>query len=257
MGERMELTRQQKHDVLLDKWEKQYSDSDRKFVRDGVFDWQSWEKASPRILFLLKETPNEYDTKDTWSVMDLWKDYLDGMVNTESKYHKRRFPVALKRMMYWTFAVNNLFSDHLSYYHKIKLLNKNNKHDLYHSLIKNTSVVNINKNAGSNRTNMEKLKENYNLYKKFVHNQIDILAPDLVVCGYTFNIINNSLFGKDKIEYVSDLVYIYNHNTIVVNYWHPSNRYPDFMNYHTLLSVLRTACNYNKTVYRILENGSS
>ncbi len=67
---------QQKIDALLKDWESSMPKYHDSFIGDGIINEDEYQKASPKILFIMKEPNDKSQTK--WSFQELWNDKLKG-----------------------------------------------------------------------------------------------------------------------------------------------------------------------------------
>ena len=75
--------------------------------------------------------------------------------------------------------------------------------------------------------------------------QLELCDPTVIICGYTSSILESIMDCKNKHD-SSNLSYHISsngHDVLVINYWHPANRYPDLMNYYGLMGIYHTALN--------------
>lgn len=100
------------------------------------------------------------------------------------------------------------------------------------------AYINLSKMPAFEKTDPDKLKKKYNdNWRDIVHDQIDFLNPDVIVCGSTFDILRyyDEFFSPENIvsknhPYIAGdgkiESYIYNYdgskNRLVINAYHPS-----------------------------------
>ena len=79
-----------------------------------------------------------------------------------------------------------------------------------------------------------------------LYEQLQIVDPTVIVCGYTIQCLNRILpvAVKERAGQSPNLYYwteINQHPVLILDYWHPSNQYPDFMNYYGLVGAYQQA----------------
>lgn len=192
------------------------------FIRDGIVDEKTWNNNNhKKIVFVLKEA---YTTQNNWSLTD-W------VLNS-----KPSKPI-WRRIIEWTYGIQNTdFNNIPKYASQIYEKNK----DL---LFQQIALVNLKKSGGKSSSINEEIK-GYAIEDKLeLKKQLEIISPDIIVCGSTFNTLNHIYDDKicPKDSYCDNRFYYTNiisgKDTLVIDYYHPSNRYPALFNYYTLASI--------------------
>lgn len=231
-------------DTLFEQWKNSYDEDNRnRLCKDGLMlkpdeslnvD-QLWEEAPRRVMFLLKDCPDGWgwDTRELLSKFD-----KEGKIAnlTEPFYQK------IAKLFY------GLLENKFDYRVNDRIVNANlNK-------VKETwktiplAFLEAKKLAGGPTCEGNVLKEALNRDKVFLKKEIDILAPNIIVCcdgeGIMFDFITNEYFGtpdwkydkrypfwddKKQEEYFKPgvtmqcrLRYYKQRNLIVINSYHPS-----------------------------------
>lgn len=219
-------------EILFKEWERskgtvgavEIDHSTGVFVKDGVVCPDEWFSQSIRPLFLLKEA---HGGESDW---DLINSYL---LNEDYKTTN-----LWKRVSIWTKGIFNSTSEKIERF-------DNDDVDVKHfsnKYLRKIAVVNIKKSKGESSSQ----KDNIESYAKFdkarLKQQIEICDPTIIVCGYTASMLNMVMDVADA----SSGAYSYHikvkgHDVLVLNYWHPANRYPDLMNYYGLMGIYQEA----------------
>lgn len=216
-------------DELFDIWEKRHRDAGHKrFIRDGIVDEKWWfEKQSvPKICFFLKEArtkeekynlTNDLREKEPWR---LWQ-----------------------RVAVWTQAIQMAFSGERAYdEEKIKLKS--------HDAVKQIAVVNVKKSDGMPESKGDDLWKYVNDDKDLLKKELEIINPDIIVCGYTLELLEAVLDAKGneknanpdiRFEKIRDTMYGFWKDKLVIDYYHPACHYPNRVNYYALMSICRMA----------------
>ena len=144
-----------------------------------------------------------------------------------------------KKVAMWTQAIYNSFSKNISDYPDKK----------FQATIQNIAVVNIKKSNGEKKSNNEDLQQFINLDKERIKKEIELINPDIIICGKTFYFLEQIL--DDIKKYDNSLIAKWK-NILIIDYYHPAARYPNKVNYYSLLSIGKIA--QEKYNFRILKN---
>lgn len=218
------------HEQLLAECRSRSHHSNRQFISDGAIDFDRWGRKR-KVLFLLKEAyDNDVDRQD-WdlceAIREKWKGPKYKMWHLVAKWcfgiqeaSYEKFPSLLQ--------VESAASEHLA------------------EALLSAAIVNIKKSDGSSKSDRDDLGWFYERDKDVLKSQIELLAPEIIVCGYTWDIVRELWPDAKKVEQHSDLVWEIPRLGRAVDFWHPANQYPNLLNYHGLLSVLNQAGTFGK-----------
>lgn len=203
-------------------------DHSKVFIRDGVVNEKVWygENNKKRILFVLKEA---YGGVAAWSLADELK---------------RRAPWSSiwKRVAEWTYGIQNTTGDKIARYEPASIsMSENNE------WLNQIAVVNMKKSGGTSSSKYEEILLYADYDKLELRKQIEIIDPEIIVCGSTFSAINslydNQIRTKeiycDNWYYFTDV--IGGKNRLVIDYYHPANHYPALLNYYGLINIYQQA----------------
>ena len=216
------------HRILLEEWrEHRQGHGGQVFCEDGPIDPKRWSKVRRRVLFLLKEA---YTDDEDWNLSD----WVRG--NDLRKLGNMWWNVG-----YWAYGIHRLENDHIptvpwtldgisTVEHETNI-----KESLYGS-----AIVNVKKSDGNHRSDMNDLQRYVNMDRHLIEKQIQILKPQIIVCGYTWHLVKNEVWPNSSIERISHQVYSVD-SMIALDYWHPSYRIPSVMKYYTALLLLQKA----------------
>ena len=207
------------HKKFLEDWQKRPRYKNKEFVSDGPIDWERWNKTERRVLFLAKEV-NAGESKN-WSLPEtircVWKGPMNKIWWTAG---------------YWAYGIHRLKRDSIPPNPKCEKL----WDDVRESFL-STAVVNIKKREGGPSSDDDDLikyvHEDGDLLKK----QVESLSPNFVVCCNTWHLVKDVWSNAEK---VSEQVYKID-DMLVLDFWHPANRFPDVMNYYSVLVLLQQA----------------
>lgn len=210
----------QELDDLFDRWEKKHKEAGyERFIRDGIVDENWWlqEQTLPKICYFLKEAR----TKEEHYVLvqDLYK-------------HE---PWRLwQRVAVWSQAIYAACGGVREYEEEVIKRNS-------HEAIRQCSVVNIKKSNGMNKSDeadlLKYLSEDYKELKE----ELEIINPDVIVCGYTFGMLRKVLKDELDADRTGDVMYGFWKDKLVIDYYHPACHYPNRVNYYALMSICQVA----------------
>lgn len=196
---------------LFQRWRQSYGISLlNNFNEDGISEENEeyWDGARRKVLFLLKDT-NKFvgDFRDalrgkSWSVLGHW---AYGLQNTEVSYLPP-FPSAQKP-------------------------------ENCEPAWKASAIMNLKKSPGKDQSNMEVIRRIAQQDKDFIKEEIDIIQPDIVVCGATFGIAKEIIRGLDSNPIDPDGSCFKLGGMVWINYCHPSARCPRALMYYGLMSI--------------------
>ncbi|MDD7456880.1 MAG: hypothetical protein PUK83_00380 [Clostridia bacterium] len=211
---------------LIEKWQdsdfkneskKVKNESKYVFVLDGILKPDEWAKQRVKLLFVLKEA---YDSSEkqkvglnAWDEME-WISKKTGIINGKN--------TTWRRIYQWTKAIleGKNYSE----------LPKPNWDD---GTLDKIAVINIKKFNGESRSENQNLIDHAERHSKELLRQIELINPDVIVCGYTCWLLDIVL-GKENREIIrktkSDLLKyktrsLFKDNkkeVIVIDFWHPA-----------------------------------
>lgn len=210
------------HKAVLEKWRSRPPHDTETFVSDGPIDPELWLKIEPRVLFLAKEAHGEVGPGETWD--------LPKLVREEWKGPKYKFWWTLG---YWAYGIQRLTGGPISSNPKDRHLSK----EVTESVLA-SAVVNIKKSCGRTSSSDDDLRRYVKTDGDLLKQQVACLSRHVVVCCKTWGLVNKFLWPSA--EEISERVYNID-GMLVLDFWHPANRYPDVMNYYTVVVLLHRA----------------
>lgn len=203
-------------DVLLNEWRSQVVREAGHFVEDGAVCQESWSKAKLRVLFLLKE-PNGYKGEHG-PLNELLR--KAATTNPGSAMWDRPTFHNIGR---WAYGLAN-------YSHGAPGYQEANK--AYKTAVLECAYINIKKSSGGARATKE-VAVHAAKYAAFLRRQVDLLAPDIVVCGGTYSILKEHVYPH--MTKVSPRIHK-DGDRIFINAFHPGCRAKREMVYEQVLS---------------------
>jgi len=200
---------------LFEKWEENVPEYKGKFIRDGIIEEQFYNKSSMKILFIAKE-PNDPKQEEAWDFREWWK--------TEIKF------TFSYRIAEWSYGLLNNFPAFDEIW---------NKFELYNDAIRSIAFMNIKKSGGIGyseiKTIIEHLKKNIN----FIHEQIEIIRPEIIITGTSKDELRNALFPNlDWIKSGYNIDIAKYKKSKVIDFYHPSSLTPPAASYSLLQNIV-------------------
>ena len=226
--------------MIFPEWKKQkiHQGEGKIFIKDGIIDPEKWNNAPVKILFLLKEAYEKQDKKED-------QEYCQWVRGLKSLHGQS---TTWKRMSEWIYGIfklkehGKLFEFPKDKYCDDKDKSFDDKDRLEY--LRSVAVVNIKKSNGKSGSAKEDLEEYIESDWTFLKKQMDYIDPELIVYG------NLPCFLWEKLNFsgaeeISEWVY-FKEGKFIVNFWHPSNRFPKKMSYYALCSALEISGVLNK-----------
>ena len=210
------------------------------YVEDGVIAPEVWFSQKVRPLFLLKEA---YGEGEDWSLVNQL------MPPKEDK--KKSCGATWRKVTQWTYGILGTDTTHIPVFdsHAIPKPKYGNE------MLKHVAVVNVKKTQGEPNSKMEEINEAAKADRLELQKQIALCNPTVIICGYTVSSLNMIMTGefdsgiKDYSCPNQNWYYKFELNgqeIIVIDYYHPSNQFPDLLNYYALMQIYQLALKDNR-----------
>ncbi len=200
---------------LFDSWETEVGEYTSKFVRDGIIYEDLFEKASPKILFMMKE-PNNPDQK-SGDFRKWWKDELKGSFDI--------------RLAEWSYGLLNNFPPYDSIWMSGHQAALNSIHKI--------AFMNIKKSGGKSVSNEAEMNQHARQNKNYIHHQISIIDPEIIVLGWTWESLRTTIFPNLSWKDSGHGARIARFNTIkIIDFIHPSSRTSAPATYYFLKTIV-------------------
>ena len=224
-------------ELLFQEWKNKMpsddiSHSKNVFIRDGIVCPEQWFSQKVRPLFLLKEA---YNGTDDW---DLIQDHL--LTRAKTGPH-----ITWKRVAQWTRGLLHTSSTYLC-----PFTDEASMHYLGNEDLRQVAVVNVKKSAGAKSSSQDIILRYAEYDRAELRREITLIDPTIIICGYTISALNIIMGYNIKERYNPNLYYLMqlnDHDVIVLDYYHPSNRHPDVMNYYGLMGIYQQALIYQRS----------
>jgi len=178
------------------------------FISDGIAYPEIWFKNEIRPLFVLKEAYDSSGNKEPWNevkefIVEAKHEPIKGTSKTWKKlclWSHNIFEAPIEQVVYWD--------------------------DKY---LKQIAVINIKKYGGRNPSENNDLEWHAGEYAKKIYQQIALIKPTVIICGYTgwlLDIVWKETGKGEKIRTSPKgrlhLVKTEDINAVLIDFWHPS-----------------------------------
>jgi hypothetical protein len=206
------------HEDLLETWSLEPHHQGQCFIKDGIIDNGRWRSVDLKVLLLLKEGRDSGSSR-TW---DLRKYVRESDPN----------PGTLRNAAYWCYAIQHikrgtlpglpLASERTAEYRKAV------------EALRSSAIVNIKKSNGQSSSSPDDIASYAMRDKKLIQRQIQLIAPKIIICGYTWRFVEDWWPGKvrlhDGVWQVGQRVFI--------DFWHPSFPVSEDLKYYALAGLI-------------------
>lgn len=186
-------------EALFAEWKKLVLDEADHFVEDGIIDPEMWNQASKKILFILKET-NDFKGSISKLIHDASTIRPQSGLWGSPTFHN---------IGRWAYGLLN-YPQSVSAY---KIANNNRK-----KAVLSCSFINLKKTTGG-RTATKTVDESAKKYSSYLRRQIEIIDPDIIVFGGTYQIVKDNVI--QELVRVSPRIHHFG-NIVCVNANHPA-----------------------------------
>lgn len=210
------------HEKLLDEWAQQHHHVGKGFVRDGIIDPNKWKYVQCRVLFINKEAYDDKKPNQDWDLRELIRD------NWKGPAFKIWWLIA-----YWAYAIHNWKSCRIP-----QMPNTKEEYELASKALLSSAAINVKKSDGKKSSDNDEINDYVKKDGIFIKKQIELIDPQIIICGNVWEHIKEHIWPEATERY--HMVYKAD-KYIFIDLWHPSNPYPNNLNYYTLCAVLHAS----------------
>lgn len=189
-------------------------------IYDGIINIKEYEKASVKILWILKEG-NENNPQEE-------RDHRDFHTNVAAYYSG------------WKSTYKNIILPTYGILHNLEYKDLPTLNDdatvKEECVLKKIALININKTGGGSKANSSVIEDNYTKHKDVLLQQIDGIVPDVIInCSRVnrlfddvskiYNLSKKKYDFRPEFDYVVD--YAQSPKKLLINYWHPGAHMTD------------------------------
>jgi hypothetical protein len=192
-------------------------ENDRYIISDGIMQPDEYFKKEIRLAWVLKEAYDEEDgTGGGWSYFDLY-DKVDFNISKNQTF---------KQIIKTSYSIHNEF---------IKYENIGEIDFEMKQIIKNIAIINTQKLPAKNysKTLPKDLQESINKYSDLLETQLDLINPNVIIFGGTFQYYKDLLKIEDSEIVKGNVWYISKEDKLYIIAYHPAqtqNSKKDYMN---------------------------
>ena len=202
----------------------------RQPIYDGVCDIQGYLQVRPKIMWVLKEghdSPGEDDNLGYgggFSLVDCIENYKqNGLLRQNPTYRKLSY-------VSYSIAKSIQFCDHPDI---------NEAEDEYAKVVKKCAMLNVSKMPSLTRSDMSKLKEEYEIWRDIFIDQIKTYDADVMIFGSTLDIVKKDLhLDMEKFVQYNGFSILSKGKQLFVDSYHPAYRYAGNEYWALLVSVI-------------------
>lgn len=206
------MTKNERLNKLFKKWEWAIRNGGKAFISDGIIDESKYERAGTKILFIGKE-PHDTALVSAWDFREEWAKDPDWK-------HARQ----CKR---WAYGILNDFP-----------VWEEAKEPPENTLLQ-VACMNVKKTGGGSSSIRAEIEHHVRAHAEHIRTQVEIIDPDIIIGGLRgWGIWDILLPGLNHITVESIGVFHWG-RAKVIDFYHPSNRYPHAMSYALLGRIMR------------------
>jgi len=199
---------------LFKEWKKRVPENN---VWDGIIDEKLFNEANKKILFITKEPNNP--KQEAYDFREWWKDEI-------------KYAFSL-RIAEWSYGI---FNDFLPEYDEIWKNEESVKKALW-----SIAFMNIKKVGGGGKSKFDRIMYHVKKSYDFIHREIDIIDPEIIILGITWKEIRTELFPdlewKDSGYDIAIAKY---KKTKIIDFYHPSSRNAPAAAYSLMQNIIRS-----------------
>jgi hypothetical protein len=209
-------SKNQQLDELFNKWEISIPEYKGQFIYDGIINEEFYLLSNPKILFITKESNNPLHKPGDFR--SWWQD--------EIKYGFSY------RIAEWAYGIQNNFPQYDEIWRKKGSAKK---------AINQIAFMNIKKNGGGGSSHYDDIMDHLKLNFQLIHQQINIIDPDIIILGLSWRDVRDNLFPEAKwINSGYDVPISKINNYKVIDFYHPSSRNAPAAAYSLLQNIIQS-----------------
>lgn len=200
------------------------------FISDGPIDEGIWSDrtSGKHIMFLLKEA---YGDSTGWSLNE-WLNETGPSTNI------------WYRVVEWTYGISNTTATEIAKYSPSEISFEVPK-SCPNEWLGQIAVMNIKKSGGKSSSDYDEILAYAKADEAELIREIEIIDPDIIVCGGTIEALDYLAGDTIKKERCDNWFYYTNafggRERLVLDYYHPANRYPALLNYYGITNIYQQA----------------
>ena len=197
---------------LFNRWRNSKKEYIGNFSEDGIIDEKQWNNSSKKVLVVLKET-NDYSNDLRALIRDHWKGTKNYLWQNVGR---------------WAYGIQKTT--------KTFIPGRSDADAHRNEALLSSAVINLKKTKGGSNSDMNEVRKYAIEDANFIREEIDLINPEVIICGYTFGIVKEILEINSPSLNNEHRIFSFN-NRKFINYWHPAAYYPADMSYYALLAL--------------------
>jgi len=214
----------EKLDELISQWARRHLHQGRCFIKDGIIDADRWKTTAPKVLALLKEGRHE-GLSTSWDLREY--------IRKDIRENGRLTGPALKNTSYWCYAIHHVARGRLRGF-PVGTAALDQAVELFLS----SALVNIKKSGGKAQSSFAELAEYARADGDLLRQQIELIDPDIVICGYTWPHVKH-LWPEAKNAAFEGVWRV--GRRVFLDFWHPGHRIADDLKYYAFACLLQNS----------------
>lgn len=183
-------------------------------IYDGPMDPEAYlENSSYKIMWLMKEPYEEGEREGDWSLPEFYQEDYPGFLQ------KIIFGKSGRTWQPVVYASHGILNDFQIWDDMPDI----SKDDTMVNVLGKIAWVNIQKLPSLTGTNTDfnNIYEAYTKNKNLLHKQIELLNPDVIICGNTFQVVKD-YWGNPELEIFDAVEYFSSNDKLIINAYHPA-----------------------------------
>ena len=103
------------------------------------------------------------------------------------------------------------------------------------------AVINIKKSNGQSQSDDKELAAYAEADQDFLRRELDIINPDIILCGNTGDCLRTILGDSWKDNETAMTMFGQWNGKLVIDYYHPASQFPQSINYYALMAICQVA----------------
>jgi len=216
---------------LISLYRDYFGDKFSDIISCGVIDEETYVSIYPKIIFILKEP---HSTAKGWSIPNGLKRNVEKGLKREPL--EKGYMHTWRQAGVWAYAIIYGF-DKYKELRKDKYVTKG---------LRAIGMTNLKKTGGKASSNRKEISYHANQDKELWQNELEIMNPDIILCGSTYDDVFKNLglerlllYKNEQKSYFYSIYNISGRKSVIIDFLHPNNR----KNREVNLSILRNMTN--------------
>jgi len=197
------------------------------FIADGLISCEDWSRQKRKVLFVLKEA--YCDNVSEFKLCDRLRE-------------EGPWGSIWNRCAEWSYGITeSSVASPIPAYPDLDREKAN-------EYLRRVAILNLKKSDGWSSSSLAEIEKYADYDRDEIKKEIELINPDIVVCGYVFSVLQNCVYEKSLMG-VGEFAGKWNNNwyywttaltgrpTLVIDFYHPANHFPAVMNYYAMTGI--------------------